>query len=434
MSTDFELFRVHQPVRRSRLTDDELTARLHKQLRILPIRTGSRVALGVGSRGIDRLPLVVSTTVAALRARGAEVFIFPAMGSHGGGTGTGQAAVLAALGVDERSAGCPIRSDMTTVQLGETSAGIPVHLDAHAATADHIMVINRIKPHTHFRGAVESGLSKMLVIGAGKHEQALLLHAHGVRGLRDHIPEVAKALVATGRVLAGIALVEDGAHQLSAVEVVAGSEIPTREPKILDAARAFCPRLPTDDIDLLIVDRIGKDISGTGMDTNVIGRVRALDFAAFDRPTIRVIYARSLTEATHGNAIGMGLADLVHRRLADAVDPVATRINAMTGGSPEQGAMPIIAPSDRNALSFYDIFLRGPKTMAQSRIVWIQDTLHLEDMFVSAPLIPEIESLSGTEVTGLGSLQFDERGDFTGDLWGPATGEVDLVASARDSY
>ncbi|WP_141003215.1 DUF362 domain-containing protein [Nocardioides humi] len=308
------------------------------------------------------------------------------MGSHGGATGPGQLKVLASLGITDETLGCEIRSSMETrivARIAVDHTDLPIHLDAHAAAADGVIVVNRIKPHTHFRGPTESGLTKMLVIGAGKHEQALAMHAHGVTGLRDLVPVSAQALVDTGRVLAGVALIEDGEHRLSHVEVIPAGQIRTREPDLLRQARSLMPRLPVDDIDLLVVDRIGKDISGTGMDTNVVGRVRALDFAGFERPRIRVVYARGLTHATAGNAIGVGLADLVHQRLVEAIDPVSTAVNAMTGGSPQTAAVPITATSDAEALSHFDRYLRGARPTSEVRLIRCRDTLSLQRLLVS---------------------------------------------------
>lgn len=400
---------LEQPVVSAALTSDQIRETVWSGVRALPLADVSTVAVAVGSRGIDNIVLIVRSLVEALQAQGLTCFAFPAMGSHGGGTAEGQTDVLAALGVTEASIGCEIRSSMATVEVARSSAGMPVVLDELAAQADGIIVVNRIKPHTHFRGPTESGLVKMLVIGAGKHEQAVLVHSHGVKGLRELIPDFAANLIATGRVLGGVAICEDGHHRVSTVTVLRGTDILTVEPDLLVRARAMMPTLPVDDLDLLIVDRIGKDISGTGMDTNIVGRVRALDFAGFGVPRIRVIYARSLTEATHGNAIGMGLADLVHRRLAAAVDPISTGINSMTGGSPAIGALPIIAGSDLEAMTLFNRYLRGAQPAAETRMIRIRDTLSLNRILVSPAVLRQL----GHDIDpSAHSEAFDEAGDF----------------------
>lgn len=404
-----EFHLLEQPVARSALVRADIARAISTGISNLDIAPGSRIALALGSRGIDQVVLVAETIVATLHALGAEVFVFPAMGSHGGATGPGQAKVLASLGLTPQALGCEVLSSMDTVQVAEFAGGLPVHLDAHAASADGVIVVNRIKPHTHFRGPTESGITKMLAIGAGKHEQALLMHAHGVAGLRDLVPVSAQALIETGRVIAGVGLIEDGEHRLSRVEVIPAREISRQEPLLLEEARSSMPRLPVADVDLLIVDRMGKDISGTGMDTNLLGRVRALDFVGFETPRVRVVYARSLTEATSGNAIGVGLADLVHRRLVEKIDPQITAINAMTGGSPQTAAVPITAPSDRSALEMFTRFLQGASPTNELHCVRIRDTLSLNRVLVSSA-IAAMPAHRGrvTPVEG----GFDAHGDF----------------------
>lgn len=244
------------------------------------------VAILVGSRGIAALVTVVTETVKAVKLAGGTPFVVPSMGSHGGATAEGQIEVLEALGVTEERIGCPIRSTMDTVEIGSTPSGLPVRLDRYAASADGIIVINRVKPHTHFRGFVESGLCKMLALGAGNHVQAKAIHSHGSTGLARLIPEFAETAIEHAPIIAGLALIEDGGHQLSHLEAIKASEILEREPALLEAARNYLARLPLEDIDILIIDRIGKDLSGMGMDTNVTGRIGALDLAGFDRPRI----------------------------------------------------------------------------------------------------------------------------------------------------
>lgn len=404
---DFHL--LEQPITRSALPSERITEAIISGVARLDIPPGRQVAIALGSRGIDQIALVARTLVSALRQRGASVFAFPAMGSHGGATSEGQLSVLAALGLTPATVGCEFRSSMDTVQVATTATGLPVFLDAFAAQADRVVVVNRVKAHTHFRGVTESGLTKMLVIGAGKHDQAILMHAHGVAGLRDLMPVAADALIATGRIAGGVGLCEDGEHRLAKVDVIPADRIATEEAALLSEAKAMMSRLPTDEVDLLIVDELGKDISGTGMDTNVIGRVRALDFNSFDSPTVRVVYARSLTPTTQGNAIGVGLADLVHRRLVGQIDPVSTAINAMTGASPQTAAIPITVAADLEAIELFDRYLKGTRTISNMRVVRIRNTLSLDRILVSSAVIAELSDARAVPTT----LGFDQNGDFT---------------------
>ena len=270
------------------LADDDLHAYLAQALPPVTagLAPGARIALTAGSRGIDGYDRVLAATVAWLKQADFAPFIFPAMGSHGGATAEGQREVLATLGITEATMGCPIHSSMEVVELGQTDHGVTVYLDRYAADADAIIAVNRIKAHTNFRGAVESGLAKMLAIGAGKHAQALAIHAYGVDGLKIHMPQVAAQVMAKAPVIAGIGLLEDGAHHLTEVYVVPAAELLSREAELLERSKQWLPRLPVQQCDILIVDQIGKDISGTGMDTNVTGRCRLLISSVFRSPRL----------------------------------------------------------------------------------------------------------------------------------------------------
>ncbi len=342
------------------------------------------VAILVGSRGIAALVPVVTETVRAVRLAGGTPFVVPSMGSHGGATASGQIEVLAALGVTEERIGCPIRSTMDTVEIGSTPSGMCVRLDRHAASADGVIVINRVKPHTHFRGSVESGLCKMLALGAGNATQAESIHSHGSTGLARLIPEFAETVIEHAPIIAGLALIEDGRHQLSRLEAIRASEILRREPVLLEEARRSLAGLPLEDIDILIIDRVGKDLSGMGMDTNVTGRVGALDLGAFDRPRIGCIVVLDLTDASHGNATGIGLADIVTARLESKIDWASTYANSLTAQSPRAAARPIVAPNDRAAIGAAIKWLAGAPRPEGQRIVRITTTLDLEEVWLSA--------------------------------------------------
>ncbi|MFM2092106.1 MAG: hypothetical protein RLZZ127_2595 [Planctomycetota bacterium] len=391
-----------QAVHRSPLGPEALWSAIGQAIAALRlgerIRPGQEIAIGAGSRGIDNYPLVVSTVVRAVRDAGGIPFIFPAMGSHGGATADGQRELLASLGISEAAMGCPIRSSMDVVTLGRTPQGLPIFLDRHAAGAAGIIVVNRIKPHTNFRGHVESGLMKMLAIGTGKQAQALAIHKLGALALRDHMPDIGRGVIATGKVIGGIGLVEDACHATCEVVGFPGEAIEAGEAEVLARAKSWAPRLPVEDLDLLIVERIGKDVSGTGMDTNVIGRCQLVDFQAFPTPRIQIIVGLSLTEGTHGNGIGMGLCDLVTRRLRDQVDFAPTYVNVITGQCPKNASLPPVMDDDRTAILTALDYLVPGRGRRDATIIRIRDTLHLEEFQVSAALVPLLAGRPGLEI------------------------------------
>lgn len=374
------------------------------------IGPGQTVALGAGSRGVASINLILKTLVAQVRTLGAEPFIFPAMGSHGGATDAGQKEVLESLGITEEYAGCPIKSNLAVVELGTSPSGLPVYLDKNASQADAIIITNRVKAHTNFRGHVESGLMKMLAIGTGKHAQAMAIHKHGTKGLRDYMPEVARTILQRAPVVAGFAVLEDGYHQASRITGIPAAEIERTEERLLEESKRIMPKLPVNELDLLIIEKIGKNISGTGMDTNVVGRVRLADYDKFPEPVIRAIIALDLTDETHGNATGMGLADLITRRLADKIDFRATYINCLTGQGPAQAAMPIPLDSDREAVRIALDYIIGAVVPADARVIRIKDTLSMAEIEVSESLMRELQGRDGFSFGELAEMRFDEAG------------------------
>lgn len=356
-----------------------------------------QVALAVGSRGITDLPLMARRLADRLKAAGAEPFLVPAMGSHGGATAEGQAEVLASLGVTEAAMGCPLRATMDTVVLGHTADGLPAHFDAQAARADGIVLVNRVKMHTSFHGLLESGLHKMLAIGLGKERAATLLHSRGPDGLRDDMPAVARVLLAKVPFLAGFGVVEDGTHRPVALKGLSAPELEAGEMELLALARALAPSLPFADLDVLVVDRMGKDISGTGMDTNVIGRLRIPGKPEPASPRVKAVVVGDLTEATHGNALGMGLADFATRELAGKVDFRLTAKNVLASGFLERGRMPLVLDDAAGALraALDHVFRDRPRDREKARVVRIRSTLELEAFAVSENLIGEARKLPG---------------------------------------
>jgi hypothetical protein len=344
---------------------------------------GRRVGVAVGSRGIDQLPVVVRAVVEWLRARGAAPFLIPAMGSHGGATAAGQVDVLASLGVSEQTAGAPIRPAMDAVELGLTEDGASVFTAREALEADGVVLINRVKPHTDFESPrLGSGLTKMCVIGLGKVEGASACHRAALTlGYERAIMGAARVARARLPLWGGVALVEDGHHQLARIEAFPAAEIEAREPVLLAQARAWMPALPFADIDVLVVDEMGKNVSGAGMDPNVIGRgVDGRPFTAAGGRA-RTIYARSLTPESHGNAIGIGLADVVSTRLVAAMDRHITYTNALTALSPASVRIPLQFDTDGECIAAA-ARLAGVDP-AGARIVRIRSTLAL-DRFVAS--------------------------------------------------
>ena len=362
------------------------------------VPTGARVCLAVGSRGIDRIDEVVAASVTALRAAGGEVFVVPAMGSHGGATAEGQLEVLASLGVTPERIGCEIRASMATVQLGEVE-GIPVLIDRIAVQeADAIVPINRVKPHTDFTGPVESGLLKMIAIGLGKQVGADTFHARGFHEFAELIPAVAAFTLARAPIPFGLALIENGYARLARVEAVPAAGMEAREGQLKVDADALLSRLPFEALDVLVIDRIGKDISGLGMDSNVVGRYYT---GSTGRPPyIQRIFVRDLTDGTDGNAVGIGMADVVHRRAVERMDAVATYMNCVTAKTPEGARIALTASSDRQGL---DIALACCLQVdpATARIARIRDTKQLEWFLASEPLLTELRARDDCEVQGL---------------------------------
>lgn len=347
----------------------------------LNIAPGARIAVTAGSRGVANIARITKAVADAVKAKGGEPFIIPAMGSHGGATAEGQREILASYGIAEDTMGCPVRSSMEVVELDNGGLELAVFMDKHAFEADGVILVNRIKPHTAFHGQFESGLIKMSVIGLGKERQASALHSFGIYGLKTLMPQVGRRLLETGKILLGVGVVENAYDETAIIEAMTPAEILFREPELLDIAKDFMPRFPLGDIDVLMVDQIGKNISGSGMDPNVIGRMRIRGEAEPEFPAIKVIAATDLTEASHGNACGIGLADVVTRRLVNKVDWDATYMNGVTSGFYEHFMLPIVAATDAQALEWGIRASHDPHK--PKKIVRIKDTLHLGEMYVS---------------------------------------------------
>ncbi len=383
-----QFFRVQQHFASFRIEaiENAVNETLEKQSLQKKIRRGERVAIAVGSRGIANLPRIVRSVVRFVSAIGGVPIIVPAMGSHGGATDVGQAELLASFGIDAQSMQCPIDSSMETVQVGTTADGLPIYFDAVAANADHVIVVNRVKPHTRLVGSYESGLVKMMIIGLGKHRGAVSYHqafqAYDYR-LDRIAPIVVPMILKSMPITLGLAIVEDAFDQTSIIEAIAPEEILAREPELLKIARTRMPHLPFDHADLLIVDRIGKEISGTGMDTNVVGR-KSNDNAAAAKeyPKIRQIFVRRLSEKSAGNASGIGIAEYCRTQVVQDMNVNITRINCLTSGHVTAAAIPMHFDTDREVLeaALTQVSIPDPRVV---KWMWIPDTLHLSQVACS---------------------------------------------------
>ncbi|HEY3964677.1 MAG TPA: lactate racemase domain-containing protein [Planctomycetaceae bacterium] len=397
---------------------DDIPDEVERQLQALhlghQVKPGQTVAVTVGSRGIANIAVITKAIVAHFQRLKAVPFIVPAMGSHGGGTAAGQRGIVEDYGVTEDFVGAEIRSSMETVIVDKTPQGIPVHFDREAYGADHVVVAGRIKPHTGFVGEIESGLHKMMLIGLGKHEGAKVYH----RAIMDYswleiVKAVADSVLRKCKVVCGVGIVENAYDETALLAGVAPHEFLKRETELLILAKQWMPRLPFSKVDLLIVDELGKNISGSGMDTNVIGR-KYNDHRATDRDTVAVktIFVRGLTEATHGNACGIGMAEFTNNRTIASVDRRITAINAITGGHAPAASLPIGFDTDRDVLeaALPTIGLTDPE---HARVLQISNTLHLAEVLASEAYLPLIETRDDLEVIEEPrDMEFDEEGNL----------------------
>jgi len=394
-------------------TVDDVEATLVTQLEACDlagrIQPGQRIAVTGGSRGIANISAITRIVVDAVRAAGGVPFVMPAMGSHGGGTAEGQKEVLASYGLGELDMGCPVESTMEVVELGHLDDGTPILVNRLAYEADGVVVINRVKPHTSFRGSHESGVVKMLTIGLGSHRGATMAHAQGAQGLARLIPALGEALLAKLNVVAGVALVENAYERTASITALRPEEFLAKEPHLLAEARINMPQILARNIDLLIVDEMGKNISGTGMDTNVIGRMMLPGVKEPDEPGVARIFVRRLSDKTHGNANGVGLSDVITRQLFDTIDFDATYANAFTSTFLNRAYIPIIKANDREAIaSMFDV-LRIDNG-ATARVARIISTLDVEHIQLSEPLARTTDHPKLERVGEFEDMCFDDGG------------------------
>ncbi len=377
------------------------------------VRPGDTVAITAGSRGVANVATAVKATADYLKTIRAKPFVVPAMGSHGGATPEGQRNVLEHYGITEATIGVPVKATMDVVELGKTAAGLPVFLDRYAAEADHVVPLNRIKAHTDFNGSIESGLMKMLVIGLSKQQGANLYHrAFFQYGFENVITTVGGFMLDTGRIAFGIGLIENAHEETAkAIAIRAGQLLPT-ERELLVEAKTLMGRLPFDQLDLLIVDWTGKNISGTGMDTNVIGRMMQNFEPEPVKPAILRIFVRDLTPESDGNATGIGLADFTTTRLVNQIDRHATYMNGITALGPQKSKIPFYYDTDNEAIevALHTIGLTEPE---DARVIRIESTLRLTELDISEVLLEEAQLHSNLEVIGeTKSFEFDAAGNL----------------------
>ncbi len=408
------MYRVRQELY-SEETEDapgEVSSALERSGLKRRLTRGDRIALTAGSRGIDRIDEVLGETVSWLRQRGARPFILAAMGSHGGGTASGRKKVLEARGITQASMGAPVRAGSRITCIGRAE-GVPLYCASEALQADGVIVINRVKPHTSFSGKYESGLAKMMAVGMGEQKSAPAVHARGASGLARLVPAMAKVMLKKAPVIAGMALVENGRDRLLGIKVLSPSRIMKDEPELLEEARAMRPRLPFDHADALVVDRMGKDFSGTGMDTEVIGRLHIAGEPEPALPCIRRIAVLRLSEGAGGNAYGVGLADVTTDALVQSMDADITRTNVMASTFIERARIPLSFPSDRKAIAAA-LQTSGNPDPQTWRVARISDTLDLEELLVSKPLLGDMEKEKRKIELREGPLhwRFDSRGNL----------------------
>jgi hypothetical protein len=399
-------------------TLQDIPGTIRQELAKLPlsdrIKPGDSVALTVGSRGIANMALIIKILVEELKTHGANPFIVPAMGSHGGGTAEGQRAIVEAYGVTEDFIGAPIHASMEVVQVGSIEDGIPVFFDKCAHEADHVVIVARIKPHTDFSGEIESGLHKMMLIGLGKHRGASLYHqAFAHYSFGQIVRSVGQTVIKNCNILLGLAIVENQFDETALIKSVAPEEFLEREKELLILAKKLIPRLPFQQVDLLIVDQIGKDVSGTGMDTNVIGRKDYL-YPCSEKvfPKVTRIYVRDLTKKTHGNATGIGIADYTHTRLVNKTDFDSTYINCLTGDNPKAAAIPIHYNTDSKVL---DVALKtvGYVQPENAKVIRIRNTLDLKEIMVSEAYQAEMKGRDDLEIIeSVKEMGFGEDGNL----------------------
>ncbi len=406
------MMRVKQRFNTTKINDiaDAIHQQLSEKKIEAKIKPGMKVAITAGSRGIANLQKIILSVVTEIKRLGGIPFIVPAMGSHGGATAEGQAGILAEYGIEERKVGCPIVSSMETVQVGRLPNGLTLYFDKHAFESDAIVVVGRVKPHTDFKGPVESGLQKMIVIGLGKQDGADSMHAYGIDQFHTLIPDAAKILMEKTNISIGVAIIENAHDDTLKIVAMPVEEIADREPGLLRLAKSSMPKLLMDSIDVLVVDEFGKDISGAGMDPNITGRTNSGMVEGFDAPPIQKIVVRDITPSSHGNATGIGMADIITKSFFDKIDFSSLYANTITSTVLSAGKIPIVLENDKQALAVA-VKTCNRISYNQAKIVWIKNTLNLDCIYISEAYRDEIQNKENIEFLGsYETIRFDKEG------------------------
>ncbi|HWR28694.1 MAG TPA: lactate racemase domain-containing protein [Negativicutes bacterium] len=406
------MIKIGQKFKTDEVTDVPTTLRaaLANSKQLDRIKPGMRIAIAAGSRGVDQIPALIRTTVEELKKRGADPFVIPAMGSHGGATAEGQAEVLAHLGITEQTVGCPIISSMEVVEISRLPNGLPVYVDKNAYHADGIIVINRVKPHTAFRGPNESGLAKMIAIGLGKQKGAETCHAYGFKHMAEHVPAMAREAIAKVPILFGIGTVENAYDHIAKIVVASADALIEIDKNLLVEAKGAMPRIGFSPIDVLIIDEIGKDISGDGMDPNITGRYPTP--YPTGGPEVSKMVVLDLTEKTNGNANGVGTANFTTRRLVAKTDFKAMYANGITSTVVGPTAIPLTLDCDLDAIRAA-VKTSNALDISKVRLVRIKNTLQLGELMISESLLEEARAMPNvTILSDPFELKFNEQGNL----------------------
>lgn len=407
------MVQVKYHVKTGEITGEQIPGLLRDSLEKQGLRErltpGKTVALTCGSREICNIDVIMKSMADLLKEWGLKPFIFPAMGSHGGASAEGQREILAGYGVTEGAMGVPIKSSMETVVLGKSPKGLDVHFDKYADEADYVIPIGRIKPHTDFRGKIESGLMKMLTIGCGKQHGANICHTLGFPMMAENVTEIARVILEKKNIPFGIAIIEDAFHGTYKIEAVPGEKIEEREEKLLVEAKTLVPGIPFEKVDVLVLDEIGKDVSGAGMDPNVTGRSSMLGRW---RPFIERIVVLDLSEKSHHNGCGIGGADITTQRFLEKMDFCVSYPNGITSHDPSSMKIPPVMPNDRSAVKMALQTCMENDREKGYRVVWMKNTLHMDSFYISEALLEEAKSSADIEITGgLQTVPFDGQGN-----------------------
>lgn len=407
-----DMYRIRQCKNIPYLQHPEQEIEKQVQPHLCKIKKGQKIGIAVGSRGIYQYAQMVKVLVNLVKSREAIPYLIPAMGSHGGATAEGQIEVLHGYGISPETMGADILSSMETIIIGETPYHTPVHFDKNAASMDGIIMINRVKPHTDFHGEIESGIMKQMAIGLGKQKGAETIHRRGIFGLANVMPASARVILEKEPILFGVAILENEEDKTAYIEVLAPPDLEQREKLLLKKAKSLLPHLPCTDLDVLVLEEMGKNISGTGIDPNIVGRYLIRGMNDLDYPTIYRIVCLSLTKESHHNAIGVGIADIITKQMYESIDLEPTYINTVTSGFLERGFLPFIAENDQTAITTALHCANRYVTKENARMIIAKNTLYLKELIVSKALLSELSDCADIEILEKVDLDWDEKGYF----------------------